>query len=426
MPSVTVDLLDAMLSPAPGQPPEALFRSIPLPQRVREVASLLQQLSSSPDAAATDAARCQLAAILLRKDLAVLGGSASLSGVSRGECVRLLGEVAEPLVGLFVRAPSPRGRAPARRQIGHALAELCGSLSLLSPEHGKEWMASVLGRLEPGVSASRCCATSDPWTRPRPWPRPRPPWTHPRPRPRPPWTQPRPRPRPPWTQPRPRPRPPWTQPRPRPRLPWTQPRPRPRPPWTQPTPRPRLPWTQPTPRPGPPQTQPRPHPRWSWTEARPRPRPPWTSLVGSAASGTHKHPDGTYAPCCLVDREGGVRQRRPRPRGDGRRRRARNGGGRPRPGSERRRVPEGGGRPSRSHPGEGVVRQGQGDRGGGRIRNGPRGPHPQRTQAGTKVASMAAKGVDEVAAPVAEGVDEVSRPRRPRAWTRSRPRRLNA
>lgn len=144
--SVTVALLDSMLSPTPGQA-EAHYNSVPLPDRVRETTSLLNQFcnSSGGDDASAVAGRAQLAAVLLRRDI-----SSSCAALASGECLSLLGEVAEPLMEMFVAARATDEKT--RRQVGHCVAELCSSLSVVSAKHGREWMASVLGRLGPGVS----------------------------------------------------------------------------------------------------------------------------------------------------------------------------------------------------------------------------------------------------------------------------------
>ena len=157
MSAVTVDLLDSMLSPTPGQPAsEALYRSIPLPNRVRELTSLLGQLNGSNNnannnyVATNNAGRSMLAAVLLRRDISTLAGAETMTGLPPSASLALMGEVAEPLMALFTKQQQQQQQT--RRQIGHCIAELCGSLSVMSGEHGREWTTSVLERLEPGVS----------------------------------------------------------------------------------------------------------------------------------------------------------------------------------------------------------------------------------------------------------------------------------
>ena len=156
--SVTIELLDCMLTPTPGHPAEALYQSVPLSNRVRQLTALLAQLYTCTNAdaaiAANNAGRSMLAAVLLRRDIGTLGGSEAMTGLPQNETIQLLGEVAEPLMSLFSQEGGARQQQQqqSRRQIGHCIAELCGSLSVVSESHGREWMKSVLGRLQPGVS----------------------------------------------------------------------------------------------------------------------------------------------------------------------------------------------------------------------------------------------------------------------------------
>ena len=153
MSAVTIPLLDSMLTPTPGQPAETLYRSIPLSNRVRELANLLTQLYSNAGGVndSTNEARSMLAAVLLRREISTLGGNESMTGIPTSNCIALMGEIAEPLMSLFT-LDNNSSINQSRRQIGHCIAELCCSLSVVSPNDGKEWMKSVLGRLEPGVS----------------------------------------------------------------------------------------------------------------------------------------------------------------------------------------------------------------------------------------------------------------------------------
>ena len=156
MSAVTIPLLDSMLTPTPGQPAETLYRSIPLSNRVRELTTLLTQLYNSNNNAggtvndSNNEGRSMLAAVLLRREISTLGGNESMTGIPTSNCIALMGEIAEPLMSLFTLDNSSVNQS--RRQIGHCIAELCCSLSVVSPNDGREWMKSVLGRLEPGVS----------------------------------------------------------------------------------------------------------------------------------------------------------------------------------------------------------------------------------------------------------------------------------
>ena len=97
-----------------------------------------------------------LTAVLLRRDISSLAGNSTMTGLTKDQAVGVRGEVAEPLMSLFASSSSSSSSSTARRQIGHVIAELCGSLSVVSESHGREWMRSVLGRLEHGVSCVPC------------------------------------------------------------------------------------------------------------------------------------------------------------------------------------------------------------------------------------------------------------------------------
>ena len=161
MATVTLDLLDSMLTPTPGQPAEALYRSIPLSTRVRDLTLILGQLYSNAAATAAnnnnDGGRSMLAAVLLRREITTLAGNEAMVGLSTSNAIQLMGEIAEPLMTLFALdgAPIMSNIKQSRRQIGHCIAELCCSLSVQSPADGREWLKSVLGRLGPGVSVTQ-------------------------------------------------------------------------------------------------------------------------------------------------------------------------------------------------------------------------------------------------------------------------------
>jgi len=116
---ITIPLLDSLLSPHPTEA-ESHYHSIPVESRVRELTSVLAQLSS----AGGEDGRGMLAATLLRRDLS--------------RCTSNAGEIVEPLLGLFEGEVSER----TKRMIGRCVAELCGG----------EMMGSVLKMLEGGVS----------------------------------------------------------------------------------------------------------------------------------------------------------------------------------------------------------------------------------------------------------------------------------
>ena len=149
--SVSIDLLDSMLSGSkPGA--EELYKTIPLQTKVRELTHLLGQFCNAADINNNNnSGRAMLSAVLLRREITALAGSEQMNGLSKSAALGLCGEIAESLMSLFMDGAPTQS---SRRQIGHCIAELCSSLSIISPNDGREWMKSVLGRLEPGVSVN--------------------------------------------------------------------------------------------------------------------------------------------------------------------------------------------------------------------------------------------------------------------------------
>jgi len=143
--SITIELLDSMLAPSPGNPEEAHYRTIPLDSRVRELTILLSQLYGNN---ASNAGRCMLAAVLLRREVETLAGKQEMTGLAPSFVVSLMGEIANPLMSLFLQNEVKQ----SRRQIGHIIAELSSSLSIVSMEDGREWMKTVLNQIRLGVS----------------------------------------------------------------------------------------------------------------------------------------------------------------------------------------------------------------------------------------------------------------------------------
>lgn len=141
--SISIELLDSMLAPSPGNPAEAHYRTIPMDLRLR---GLLTHLYGNN--ASGNAGRCMLAAVLLRREVETLAGKQQLTGLAPSSAVSLMGEIANPLMSLFLQNEVKQ----SRRQVGHIIAELSSSLSLVSAEDGKEWMKTVLNHIRPGVS----------------------------------------------------------------------------------------------------------------------------------------------------------------------------------------------------------------------------------------------------------------------------------
>ena len=143
--SITLEILDALLSPTNRSEAERHFNSVPLIERASSLISLLLSL---PHDDVENVGRMMLAAVLLRRDISSIGGLGLNPTTERNGLVSLLRGMAEPLMEFFVKVCD----GGIRRQICHVVAELCLSLSLLEEDGGKAVMKGVLGRVGPGVS----------------------------------------------------------------------------------------------------------------------------------------------------------------------------------------------------------------------------------------------------------------------------------
>ena len=175
--AVTTQLLDALLSPSgatgggqhsPRAQAEQHLSSLSLPDRVAGLLNLLlttaSNAASSSSSDPTDQSRAMLCAVLLRRDITSLGGNAhSATGVDHPTAMRMLREMASPLLQLFLGdgGSSNKTSKTTRRQVGHCLAELCLSCSVLASTvdgngdgAANEVMAQVLTGIGPGVSFS--------------------------------------------------------------------------------------------------------------------------------------------------------------------------------------------------------------------------------------------------------------------------------
>ena len=167
---MTTELLDALLSPAasagqhsPRAQAERHLSSLSLPDRAGGLLHLLIALSSSSSGDGQNQPRALLSAVLLRRDITVLGGNAhSATGLDNGTAMNMLREMVGPLLQLFLSDSNGGSGKATRRQVGHCLAELCLSCSVLGAENdggaavAAEVMAQVLTGIGPGVSFARC------------------------------------------------------------------------------------------------------------------------------------------------------------------------------------------------------------------------------------------------------------------------------
>lgn len=131
---ITPALLDALLSPdtlndSPRSRAEAFLQSKTTQERVYGFLTLLRQPELSES-------HLLLSAVLLRRDIAKLAGDSANIGILK-ECM-------EPLLNCL-----------NNRMVRHCLAELCASLSFLSPSDGDNAFATIWNRVTPMVRKER-------------------------------------------------------------------------------------------------------------------------------------------------------------------------------------------------------------------------------------------------------------------------------
>jgi len=89
-----------------------------------------------------------IASVLLRRDIATLGGQALQQQVSPENAAGLFKSLVDPLLHLFQTLPS----APCRRQVGYCVTEVICSLSLLSVQDSINALQTILAVIDPSVS----------------------------------------------------------------------------------------------------------------------------------------------------------------------------------------------------------------------------------------------------------------------------------
>jgi hypothetical protein len=130
MTSITTELLDALLSPDATRRgnAEAFFQGLPLMERAT---GLVQQIQSSASSNSNAPHLISLAAVLLRRD------------ILRMSDYQAAIQLVDPLLESFLVPSTP---PTTRVAVGHCLAEICGSVALLSPspKDKEQAMARIL------------------------------------------------------------------------------------------------------------------------------------------------------------------------------------------------------------------------------------------------------------------------------------------
>jgi hypothetical protein len=137
---ITAELLDALLSSGPSRKEaEAHLNTLNLTDRIEGLVSTLS--FSVPQN------HILIASVLLRRDIATLGGQALEQTIDLNVAKDLLIKLSAPLLQIFQSLPS----APCRRQVGFCLTEVICSLSLLSEQDSQATLQSILNTIGPLV-----------------------------------------------------------------------------------------------------------------------------------------------------------------------------------------------------------------------------------------------------------------------------------
>ena len=153
--AVNEALLDALLSPttggvdSPRAQAESHLQTIPVETRSASLLAVLQQSSTE--------AHWMMAAVLLRRDVATLAGNAMTQQTDKTTALQLLRGFVEPFVSMFINSSGLSSNS--RRLVGHCLAEICASLSVLSEPDSDSAFETIISKAAPLLS-TRCNARS--------------------------------------------------------------------------------------------------------------------------------------------------------------------------------------------------------------------------------------------------------------------------
>jgi hypothetical protein len=136
---ITSQLLEGLLSPTHRQQAERHLELMSIVDKAKGLIAILPQL--------VQVDQVMLTAILLRRQVALLGEQVFLRKVLVSQASLLLQDMVDPLLLFFGDINNT-----ARRQIGHVLAELCSTLSVLSLNESQVVLNKILERIAPTVS----------------------------------------------------------------------------------------------------------------------------------------------------------------------------------------------------------------------------------------------------------------------------------
>lgn len=165
---VSIELIDALLSPTTNPNAESQYKSIAIPIRVQSLLSIIEQTlfqqkqqEQQQHNNATHIPRLMLSSVLLRREISSLGSYTLKNSVklnSEWEIVRMLGESIKPLLAIFDticihnHTFNDSSLNNVRRQIGFVIAQVCSTLSIMDDGISVDVMNAVLDKIAHGVS----------------------------------------------------------------------------------------------------------------------------------------------------------------------------------------------------------------------------------------------------------------------------------
>ena len=144
--SITIELIDGILSPTTHASAEVAYKAIPLLERINGILSLTGRMPCINNH--QDVGRAMLSYVLLRRDISLLCGEANKDETA--QTISLLSNMEGQLTDAFFRTANENGSV--RRQIAFCVAEICSSLTLLNDKAGLDAMSGLLLKIKPSVS----------------------------------------------------------------------------------------------------------------------------------------------------------------------------------------------------------------------------------------------------------------------------------
>ena len=162
---LTLEVLDALLSPTQNAKAEEYYQSIPLVHRMSSLVQLLPNLLQDPNQNGY-VAQSMLACVLLRRNIQSLGGMIACNDPVEGvESVQKVVEICKHVVDTVLALwsaleTSNSTMKPIRRQMAFVVAEIVSTLLLTEENSSVAVVNLVLEKIAPAVSSDRLMSVS--------------------------------------------------------------------------------------------------------------------------------------------------------------------------------------------------------------------------------------------------------------------------